>query len=74
MNIQNELVSSGTHTRTKKNRQIQTEVEVQSEIDVSSGDSHRLKRLIEKRCNLVESAIFENNNTNAFHSNKPQKI
>ena len=76
VNIQNELTSSSSQTRSKKHKEIQTESETNFEINESknSDSNHKVKRLLEKRANLMESAIFENNSTLAFLSKSKKKI
>lgn len=62
------MATSSSQTRSKKNREIQTESETQTDLDNVKVDGNRLKKLIDKRADLVESAIIENNETLAFRS------
>ncbi len=69
VNIQNELSSSATQTRSRKSREVQTEQNnAPVELEAGSADAHRLKRIIDKRSHLIEDAIMENNESTAFQS------
>ncbi len=75
VNIQNEFTSTSSQTRSKKHREIQTETENQIEIDTNNNaDNNRLKKILDKKANLIESALIENNETLAFKSNFQQKL
>ncbi len=62
------MATSSSQTRSKKNREIQTESETQTDLDNVKVDGNRLKKIIDKRADLVKSAIIENNETLAFRS------
>ncbi len=67
--IQNEITSSMTQTRPRKNKECQTEREEESIPEsLLSENLKRLTKIIDRRRGLVENAIEENNKTNAFKS------
>ena len=68
VNIQHEIVSTGAQTRQSKHKEVQTEVEDDKDTRMRDGDQQRVKRLFEKRFDIMEDAIIENNNTTAFTS------
>ena len=45
-------------------------MEDERETRMKDGDLHRVKRLLEKRFDIMEDAILENNHTKAFTSLK----
>ena len=48
-------------------------MEKEKEIRESDGDLNRVRRVLDKRVNIMETAIIENNTTNAFQSKKFEK-
>ncbi|CAF1068723.1 unnamed protein product [Brachionus calyciflorus] len=66
VNIQNELKSSAAQTRSKKHKEIQTE---NFDFDAeNNSDLKRVRKIFDKRAQIVEDAILENLNTNAFQN------
>jgi hypothetical protein len=67
--IQNEITSTMTQTRPRKSKECQTEVE-EEVIPESFMSEHvkRLTKILDRRGQLIENAIEENNKTKAFQS------
>jgi hypothetical protein len=68
ISIQSALVSTGINTRPKKHRETQTELKEEEEINEKSSNLNKVMKILDKRGHLIEEAITENNQSNAFLS------
>jgi hypothetical protein len=68
ISIQSALVSTGINTRPKKHRETQTELKEEEEINEKSSNLNKVMKILDKRGHLIEEAINENNQSNAFLS------